>query len=247
MKRKKICSKCGNEFKGKFCPECGTPADTTPLTSDNYKQAENSSDTDAAPENVNFTDQEFQATNIPKKKNRKKKIIIIVIVIVILCAIAYGCGDAENAETNPSTGSDLSADVSGNDTAEDNTSKATDSSEDSKVPEEFNPADYQTGITYDNLARNPDDYLSSLVSFSGEVVQIIEGNEIVQARVAVNSDYDNMIFIEYFSSIVPSRVLEGDQITFYGSSAGLITYESTMGASISIPSVYVRHIDINQM
>ncbi len=26
------CSKCGTEFEGKFCPECGTAANATPVT-----------------------------------------------------------------------------------------------------------------------------------------------------------------------------------------------------------------------
>ncbi len=64
----------------------------------------------------------------------------------------------------------------------------------------------------------------------------------VQARLAVNGDYDNMLLCEWDSSSVSSRVLEDDTITIYGVSEGLITYESTMGGDITIPSISVDKI-----
>lgn len=102
---------------------------------------------------------------------------------------------------------------------------------------------YETGITYDQLARTPDDYKGSKVKFSGKVVQVIEGDGKVQLRLAVNNSYDNILFLEYDSSLVKSRVLEDDQITIYGISAGTITYQSTMGGNITIPAVLVQKID----
>lgn len=112
-----------------------------------------------------------------------------------------------------------------------------------KDAEEQEKARYNTGITYDQLARTPDDYKGEKVKFKGEVVQIMEGDGEVTMRFAVNGDYDKMILAAYDSSIVSSRVLENDKITIYGISAGLYTYESTMGASITIPSVLIDKID----
>lgn len=102
---------------------------------------------------------------------------------------------------------------------------------------------YETGITYNNLARNPEDYVGKKVKFKGKVVQVIEGDDSVQIRLAVNKDYDTILFCEYDSSIVSSRVLEDDIITIYGTSAGTISYQSTMGGKITIPAVYVDKID----
>ncbi|MFD1428794.1 hypothetical protein [Lacticaseibacillus mingshuiensis] len=101
---------------------------------------------------------------------------------------------------------------------------------------------YETGITYDQLARTPDSYMGKKVKFYGEVVQIMEDGDSVQARLAVNGDYDNMLLCDWTSSTVSSRILENDQITIFGVSAGLITYESTMGGDITIPSVAVDKI-----
>ena len=102
---------------------------------------------------------------------------------------------------------------------------------------------YETGITYEQLARTPDDYEYKKVKFTGKVVQLIEDDDEIQIRLAVNSDYDTILFCGYSPDIVSSRVLEDDIITIYGISVGLISYESTLGGKITIPAVYVERID----
>lgn len=102
---------------------------------------------------------------------------------------------------------------------------------------------YKTGITYDQLARTPDDYKGKKVKFSGKVIQVIEGDGRVNIRLAVNDDYDTVLFCEYESGIVSSRVLDDDHITIYGTSYGLYSYKSTMGGTITIPAVVVDKID----
>lgn len=102
---------------------------------------------------------------------------------------------------------------------------------------------YDTGITYKQLARTPDDYVEKKVKFSGEVAQVMEGDDYIQIRLAVDSDYDKMLFVEYDKSIVSSRILEDDYITIYGVSYGLYTYDSTMGGPITIPSIVADKID----
>jgi hypothetical protein len=101
---------------------------------------------------------------------------------------------------------------------------------------------YETGITYDQLARTPDKYKDKKVKFSGKVVQVMEGDDSIQIRLAVKGDYDKIIYGEYLKSIVSSRILEDDQITIYGTSVGTISYESTMGGTITIPGVYIEKI-----
>ena len=102
---------------------------------------------------------------------------------------------------------------------------------------------YETGITYDNLARTPDDYQGKKVKFYGKVLQVLEGDGEIQIRLAVNDDYDTVLFGSYDSTIVSSRVLEDDEITIYGTSVGLISYDSTMGGKITIPAVLIDKID----
>lgn len=104
-------------------------------------------------------------------------------------------------------------------------------------------AGYETGIKYDQLARTPDDYVDKKIKFKGKVIQVLEGDDQVQIRLAVNSNYDTILYGTYFKDIVSSRVLEDDVITVYGTSTGLLSYQSTMGGTVTIPSILIDKID----
>ena len=113
-----------------------------------------------------------------------------------------------------------------------------------KLAEEKERKGYDTGITYDQLARTPDDYIYEKVKFRGTVVQVMEGDGVTQIRLAVGDNYDTILFAEFDSSVVDSRILEDDTIgTIRGLSTGLITYDSTMGGSISIPGVSIEQVE----
>ena len=100
---------------------------------------------------------------------------------------------------------------------------------------------YNTGITYEQLARTPDKLMGRAVKFYGKVIQIIEGDTEVQMRLAVNDDYDKILYCAISKdNLKGTRILENDKITLYGVSTGLITYNSTMGGKISIPGVLIE-------
>ena len=102
---------------------------------------------------------------------------------------------------------------------------------------------YDTGITYDQLARNPDDYEGDKIKFRGKVIQVMEGDGETQIRIAVNSNIDTILYGAFDASLVESRILEDDIVTLMGISAGLLSYESTMGGNITIPSMLIFDID----
>ncbi|MGG1140086.1 hypothetical protein [Bacillus mycoides] len=104
---------------------------------------------------------------------------------------------------------------------------------------------YETGITYDQLARTPDDFKGKKAKFTGKVLQVMEGQGETQLRVAVSGNYDKVLYVAYKSDIINSRVLENDNVTIKGKSAGIYTYKSTMGGEISIPAMLVEKININ--
>lgn len=108
----------------------------------------------------------------------------------------------------------------------------------------YSDSDYKTGITFDNISRNPKDYEGKLVYFTGEVVQLMEGDDENQIRLAVDGDYDKVILIGYDPEITTSRILEDDNIEIYGTSVGIFQYESVLGQTISIPAVYVDKINL---
>ncbi|WP_084002764.1 zinc ribbon domain-containing protein [Dorea sp. D27] len=113
-----------------------------------------------------------------------------------------------------------------------------------KAAEESKKAQgYETGITYEQLARTPDDFEGEKVKFSGKVVQVMEGKSDIQIRLAVNDSYDTIMYGSYSPDTVSSRVLEDDHVTIYGTSVGTISYQSTMGGTITIPGVLIEKID----
>lgn len=107
-------------------------------------------------------------------------------------------------------------------------------------------AAYNSGITYEQLARTPDNYKGQKVTFSGKVVQVIEGDKETDLRIAVDGNYDTVIFVGYDPSIASVRALDDDYVTIKGKSIGLYSYQSTIGGKISIPGIWVDKIEINQ-
>ena len=102
----------------------------------------------------------------------------------------------------------------------------------------------RTDITYDNLMRTPDDYFGQVVQLSGTVIQTINGDGVVQQRVALYDDYDQIVLIEYSKDLPEVRLLDDDYITFTGVSFGTIEYETVLGATLEIPSILVDRINI---
>lgn len=115
--------------------------------------------------------------------------------------------------------------------------------EDTDSQPTFNEKDYSTSITFDQIARTPDDYEGKLLALTGKVLQVIEGDEDNNLRVAVNGDYDDVIYIVYDQEIMAgTRILEDDKVTIYGESENTTTYQSTLGGNITVPLIYADKI-----
>lgn len=103
------------------------------------------------------------------------------------------------------------------------------------------PNSYKTGITYDQVARMPDDYEGKKMQFTGRVIQVIEDKSETQIRLAVDGNSDNIILVGFDPDILNgSRVLEDDLVTVSGTSVGTVSYKSTMGGKITIPAMAAK-------
>ena len=106
---------------------------------------------------------------------------------------------------------------------------------------------YDTGITFENLARTPDAYKGKKVKFTGKIIQVISGSNSSQYRLAVNSDYDQILYIEVSKSQLSSgNILDNDNISIQGISLGTIDYKSALGGQITVPAVTVDSFTINK-
>lgn len=108
---------------------------------------------------------------------------------------------------------------------------------------------YNTGISFDQLARNPDDYIGKKVEFTGEVLQVSEIGSEIQIRLATKENSwggytDNVVYIFFDNSLIKSRILDNDIITIYGIAEGLHSYTTVMGAEITLPLIQVDKVDM---
>lgn len=108
---------------------------------------------------------------------------------------------------------------------------------------EASKAEYSSDYSYEQLARNPDTYIGEKMKFSGKVLQAQTG-DINYIRLAVNSDYNTVIFVTYDADIIDYRLLEDDYITIYGTSYSTYSYEAVSGATITLPWVWADIIEL---
>lgn len=103
-----------------------------------------------------------------------------------------------------------------------------------------------THIAYDNLFRNNEAHMGKTVWYQGEIVQVIDqGNDEYQWLVDVTKvDYgwDDTVFIYYSGS----RFLEEDIVEFVGVVEELVSYESVMGAKITVPGIRVTAVQLSE-
>ncbi len=99
--------------------------------------------------------------------------------------------------------------------------------------------------SYDEIARDPDDYKGKKAKFSGTVLQVVESDDSrqVDIRLAIDGDYDQVVYVVYYKPEGSSRILEDDTITVYGELAGLYSYTSTMNKPITLPIIYALYAD----
>ena len=105
------------------------------------------------------------------------------------------------------------------------------------------PESYTTEITYNQLARNPDDHIGKKVKFTGKVLQVMENGKTVSLSIATSGNYDDVVRATYISDLVKSRILEDDIITIYGMALSLHKYHSIATGTISVPWILVDIID----
>lgn len=102
---------------------------------------------------------------------------------------------------------------------------------------------YNTGLTYEDLARNPQANTGKYVKFYGKVIQVMNGDNAVQYRLAVDEDYDQVVLIEISKSkLTNGNILEDDLITIEGMFMGEFEYTTVLGATRTIPGILVDNV-----
>lgn len=107
---------------------------------------------------------------------------------------------------------------------------------------------YTEDITYETLARYPDQNIDSPVKFSGKIVQTIgpvDNEGLYAIRMSVDDNHSHVIIVTYYDSIIDGKLLENDSITIYGGYVGEYSYTSTLKKTVTLPWVQAVMIDLN--
>lgn len=104
---------------------------------------------------------------------------------------------------------------------------------------------YETGITYEEIARYPDKYKGSKVKFTGKVLQILEvSSSENQMRFSTGDYSSDVVYCVFDPNIFSGRVLEDDKLVIYGTVYGLHSYTSIWSTTITLPLIKVDRIDL---
>ena len=101
-----------------------------------------------------------------------------------------------------------------------------------------------TAKLFEDYARRPKAHMNETITFSAKVLQVIEGSNTSEYRMAIDSDNDRVIYVTIASGDRTTRILEDDKVNVVATFTGLLTYESTMGVSITVPQCVASSIDV---
>lgn len=113
-----------------------------------------------------------------------------------------------------------------------------------KILDEQLKAEAKT-IEYAKLEKNPDRYAGEYVTYTGEIVQIMEDEDFTVMRLAVTKtsygyDINDIIYVEYEGL---TDFVEEDIVTIYGQVYGSYTYQSQAGWDITVPAVIADFVE----
>lgn len=106
-------------------------------------------------------------------------------------------------------------------------------------------ANYDTGITYDQLAGFPDQFIGCGVRIDDKyVLEILHNGKKLTLKLAMDSDIiDKYLIVVCDANIVPSNISNGDQINIEGVSKGHTNYTDTSSGSVlNLPEISADQI-----
>ncbi len=106
-------------------------------------------------------------------------------------------------------------------------------------------------VSFKTIARDSNGLSGEKFTFTGEVIQVMEPtlfSDVTTYRVNVTKNeygfYEDTIIVEFRMPEGADRILDGDIIKLWGESTGLYTYQSVLGANITLPSIRAKYIGI---
>lgn len=127
--------------------------------------------------------------------------------------------------------------------------------EEEKIKKEKEEQDFKASCknyTFEQIARNPENFKGTNVKLTGEVVQALYNSSSVDLRINITKNgtyttyYTDTIYAIYDFKKGEDKILENDIVTIYGIAQGDYSYISTIGSKITLPLINVKHITIEK-
>ncbi|MGN1302426.1 MAG: hypothetical protein ACI4VO_02080 [Clostridia bacterium] len=106
--------------------------------------------------------------------------------------------------------------------------------------------------TFEQMARNPDNFKGTNVKVTGEVVQVMSDSYSTNLRVNITKNgtystyYTDTIYVVYYPESGEDKILENDIITIYGTSQGDCSYTTVLGSTVTLPNIKAKYITIEK-
>jgi len=229
------CSKCGNAIEegDLFCKKCGQPIKKEGIAQSTYGQR--------------------KSIDISKKK-MPTGIWIVIGLIVLLVAGGIGGGlfflvnhKVETVTLGEEMEIENTQDEEAIESVETQSPKVIQGMPQSEAEFKASCSYY----SYEEIARNPKDYVGNPIYLYGQVLQVMEQGDEVQLRVNITEaeyGWQDAVYVSYTrKSSNESRILEEDMITVWGISNDTISYETVLGQSLTVPYIEAAYIELTSM
>lgn len=98
-----------------------------------------------------------------------------------------------------------------------------------------------TTISFKQLDKNPDSYIGKKVKYTGTVLEIQESGGTGIMRVAIDGDYNKIIYVTYTGT---NDAVEDDTVTIWGEVYGSYSYTSQANYEISLPRIDAKYVEV---
>jgi hypothetical protein len=120
----------------------------------------------------------------------------------------------------------------------DSSSKSSSTSDSSDKDNSTDLSSYES-VTYDQIARNPDDYEGKSIKIIGQVMQVENSDDESILLVWENDDSNSIVMVRVYDSDMPTngKILEDDEVTVYGTGYGTKKYDTALGSTNEVPLI----------
>lgn len=102
-------------------------------------------------------------------------------------------------------------------------------------------------VSYDALLNDPQHYMNEIIKVQGKIVYVWEDEDnYCEYLISTDESDEKTVYISYMRHADDERhIQEGEELTVYGMSVGLYTYETTEDTTATTPDMTMFYYEVN--